>query len=238
MRDRFCEYWYSAPSAQLGVRWRGQIQSHVAQPYWDTPPKSLSFRRTPCPSITFSETSFHLINQIFLSSFCFWYGQFLKSLLNVLQYCLCFMLSFFHHKTCGISALLCMYAKSLQSCLTLGHPMYCSPPGSSVQPSPPALEGRLITTGPPGKSLPRHLWSRQVGSSSEPPFSPSYFWASNSYLSFKSQFRDHSIHFDSLVLWALCTTIATDSNELLANAHTHAFFSNHILTHISYLPLD
>ena len=34
----------------------------------------------------------------------FWCGPFLKSLLNLLQYCFCFMLWFFGHKACGILA--------------------------------------------------------------------------------------------------------------------------------------
>ena len=32
----------------------------------------------------------------------FWCGPFLKSLLNLLQYCFCFMFWFFGHKACGI----------------------------------------------------------------------------------------------------------------------------------------
>ena len=36
--------------------------------------------------------------------FLFWCAPFLKSLLNLLQYCLCFMLWFFGHKACEILA--------------------------------------------------------------------------------------------------------------------------------------
>ena len=59
----------------------------------------------------------------------FWCGLFLKSLLNFLQYCLCFMFSFFGHKAYGILALL---------------------PG--IKPTPPMLEGKGLTPGPLRKS--------------------------------------------------------------------------------------
>ena len=52
-------------------------------------------------------------------------GPFLKSLLNLLQYCFCFMFWFFGREACGI--------------LT-------SRPG--IEPAPPALEGRVLTTAP------------------------------------------------------------------------------------------
>ena len=55
--------------------------------------------------------------------------QFLKSLLNALQYCFCFMFWFFDRKTCGI-LVLCPGIKS----------------------PPPALEDGVLTTGPPGKT--------------------------------------------------------------------------------------
>ena len=66
---------------------------------------------------------------IFLKIF-FWCGPFLKSLLNVLQYCFCFMFWFFGCEVCGILV---------------------AWPG--LEPTPPALEGKVLTTGPPGKSL-------------------------------------------------------------------------------------
>ena len=60
----------------------------------------------------------------------FWCRPFLKSLLNMLQCCFCFMFWFFGHKACGILA-----------------------PQPGIKPTPPALEGKVLTTGPPGKSL-------------------------------------------------------------------------------------
>ena len=54
----------------------------------------------------------------------------LKSLLNFLQYCFCFMFCFGGHETCGILA-----------------------PWPGIKPAPDALEGEVLTTGLPGKSL-------------------------------------------------------------------------------------
>ena len=54
----------------------------------------------------------------------------LKSLLNFLQYCFCFMFCFWGHETCGILA-----------------------PWPGIEPAPDALEGEVVTTGLPGKSL-------------------------------------------------------------------------------------
>ena len=45
-----------------------------------------------------------------------------KSLLNLLQYCFCFMFCFFDHKMCGIVA-----------------------PRPGTEPSPSALEGKILT---------------------------------------------------------------------------------------------
>ena len=56
--------------------------------------------------------------------------HFLKSLLNMLQYCFCFMFWFFGPEACGILA-----------------------PQPGIELVPPALEGEVLTTGPPGKSL-------------------------------------------------------------------------------------
>jgi len=53
-----------------------------------------------------------------------------KSLLNLLQYCFFFMFWFVGCEACGILA-----------------------PGQGVEPAPPALEGQVLATGPPGKSL-------------------------------------------------------------------------------------
>ena len=54
----------------------------------------------------------------------------LKSLLNLLQYYFCFMFWFCGREACGILA-----------------------PRPGVEPTPPALEGEVLTTEPPGKSL-------------------------------------------------------------------------------------
>ena len=64
-------------------------------------------------------------------------GPFLKSLLNFLQYCFCFMLWLLGLEACGILA-----------------------PYPGIEPTPPALEGRVLTTGPPGKSPVGGLWER------------------------------------------------------------------------------
>ena len=55
---------------------------------------------------------------------------FLKPLLILLQYCFCFTFCFFGHEACGILAFR---------------------PG--IQPTSPASEGDILTSGPPGKSL-------------------------------------------------------------------------------------
>ena len=54
----------------------------------------------------------------------------LKVLLNLLQYCFCFLFWFFVREACGILA---------------------APPG--IKPAPPALAGEVLTTGPAEKSL-------------------------------------------------------------------------------------
>ena len=53
------------------------------------------------------------------------------SLLNLLQYCFCFMLWFFGPKACGIPG-----------------------PQLGIKPIPSASEGEVFTPGPPGKALP------------------------------------------------------------------------------------
>ena len=64
--------------------------------------------------------------------FCFSFlcGSFKKSLLDLLQYCFCFMFWCFGPKACGI----------------LG-------PQPGIKPIPLALEGKVLTAGPLGKSL-------------------------------------------------------------------------------------
>ena len=64
----------------------------------------------------------------------FWCGPFLKSLLNLLQYCFCFMFWIFGPEACGILA-----------------------PRPGIKPTPSALEGEVLTTGLPGKSLQLYL---------------------------------------------------------------------------------
>ena len=70
---------------------------------------------------------------LFLSFFFFFgCGPFLKSLLNLLQYCFCYVLcfGFFGCEACGILA-----------------------PQPGIEPASPALEGEVLTTGPARKSL-------------------------------------------------------------------------------------
>ena len=55
---------------------------------------------------------------------------FLKSLLNLSQYCFCFLFWFFGHQACGILA-----------------------PQPRIKHVPTALEGGVLTTGPPGEYL-------------------------------------------------------------------------------------
>ena len=57
-----------------------------------------------------------------MSFFFFLNGSFLKALLNLLQYCFCFIFWFFGCETCGILA------------LQLG-----------IEPAPPALAGEVLT---------------------------------------------------------------------------------------------
>ena len=66
----------------------------------------------------------------FFFFFFFWCGPFLKFLLNVLQYCICFVLFFFGHKACGI--------------------LVAQP---RIKPAHPAVEGEV---GLPGK--PHGFW--------------------------------------------------------------------------------
>ena len=65
--------------------------------------------------------------------------HFFKSSLNLLQYSFCFMFWFSGCEACGILALW---------------------PG--IKPAPPALEGKILTTGLPGKSLcvHFHFWDK------------------------------------------------------------------------------
>ena len=71
------------------------------------------------------------------------HSSILKSLLNLFQYCFCFFF-LITHEVCGILASL---------------------PG--IEPVPPALEGKVSTTGPPEKSLEEHF-TKETKSELEP----------------------------------------------------------------------
>ena len=62
-------------------------------------------------------------------SFCFSRGPFLKSLLNLLQYCFWFIFQFFGLEACGVLL-----------------------PLPGMEPTLPTLEGEVLIAGPPGKS--------------------------------------------------------------------------------------
>ena len=79
-------------------------------------------------SIHVSFSTKHWASFFFLEIF-FLCGPFLKSLLNLLQYCFCFMFCFFGREADGILA-----------------------PRPGIEPAPLALEGEVLTAGPPGKS--------------------------------------------------------------------------------------
>ena len=83
-----------------------------------------SFLQSPCPHII-------PILSFFFFSFIDYFlcRSFLNSVLNLLQHCFCFMFWFFGPKACG---------------------MLASPPG--MEPAPSVLEGKVLTTRPPGKS--------------------------------------------------------------------------------------
>ena len=82
--------------------------------------------------ITLSLSLYFIFYKIFLwmwTIFLFLFLPFLKSLLNLWQHCFCFVFWFFGHKAYRILA-----------------------PWPGVEPTPPALKGKVLTTGPPGKS--------------------------------------------------------------------------------------
>ena len=91
-----------------------------------------NIEKTGTQGLTFNKPNFSasVRTVLYFLRFFFWCGPFLKSLLNLLQYCFCFMFWFFGHKACGILS---------------------PPPG--IESAPPALEGEVLTTGLPGKSL-------------------------------------------------------------------------------------
>ena len=61
--------------------------------------------------------------------FCFWCGWTVKSLVNLVQYCFCFIFWFLAPEACGVLA-----------------------PWPGIKPAPPALESKVLTTGPPGRA--------------------------------------------------------------------------------------
>ena len=84
--------------------------------------------QTYCVQATGSETFFFVFK-----FFLFQYRPFLKSLLSSLQYCFCFMFWCFGCKICRFLA------------------------PQRIEPTPHTLEGKVLTTGPPGKSTFFHL---------------------------------------------------------------------------------
>ena len=72
----------------------------------------------------------HFFFFFFFLDLFFWCGPFLKSLLNLLQYCFCSLCCFFGREACGILA-----------------------PRPGIEPALPAVEGEVPATGPPGRSL-------------------------------------------------------------------------------------
>ena len=73
---------------------------------------------------------YFIYKYIFFAFKDFFMWTIFKVLLNLIQYCFCFMFLFFGCVACGISA-----------------------PQSRIKPRPPVLEGKVLTTGLPGKSL-------------------------------------------------------------------------------------
>ena len=93
---------------------------------------TMLFSSSPTGQITYSFpcviTELYLL---FIFKIFFLCGPFLKSLLNLLQYCFCFLcFGFFGCVACGILA-----------------------PRPGIKLSPPMLEGEVLTSRPPGKSL-------------------------------------------------------------------------------------
>jgi len=128
---------------------------------------------------------------LFLSKI-FWCGPFLKSLLNLLQYCFCFMFWCFGHETCEILA-----------------------PLPGIEPIPPALEDKVLITGPPGKS----------------PSPTLYWWPSQSFL--HSHCSSHiclwQLYFQKSLIWL--SHFNQGSPKL--NYHSNTL---RILEHSSWIP--
>ena len=77
-----------------------------------------------------NDKSLEVTEYVFIKKNFFWCGPFLKSLLNLLEYCFCFMFWFSNRKVYGTPA-----------------------PRPGIEPASFALEGEVLTTGLPGKSL-------------------------------------------------------------------------------------
>ena len=102
------------------------------------------FKSPVVPKLSFIASNFlsvpysiwdHKLHLGFLFFF-FWCWPFLKSLLNLLQCCFCFLFWVFGHVPCGIPA-----------------------PPLGMEPAPAALEGEVLAAGPPGKFMPLVLMS-------------------------------------------------------------------------------
>ena len=79
------------------------------------------------PGVTLSQKNIPIDAKFFFfKNFLMW-AIFKKSVLNLLQYCFCFVLIFFGCEAYGILA-----------------------PSPGIEPSAPALEGKILTTGLPG----------------------------------------------------------------------------------------
>ena len=138
-----------APKQEKPLQWE------ACAPHLESSACSLQLEKSPCsnkdptqPKIINDETKNYVKTYIKLHSLFFWYiilridllaclcfktlhrPFFFKSLLSLLQYCFYFMfLVFFGCKACEILA-----------------------PWPGFEPTPPALEGEVLTTGPPGRS--------------------------------------------------------------------------------------
>ena len=103
---------------------------------WSKGNFSLRSNSVQLPSIKQNLNAFF---SFFLFTFFLNVNRIWKRLLNLLQYCFCFMFLFSGHEACGILA-----------------------PQSRIKPPPPALEGKVLTSRPPGKSLNHFLiWGKK-----------------------------------------------------------------------------
>ena len=89
----------------------------------------------------------------------------------------------------------CMYAKWLQSCLTMCNPMVCSPAGSSVH---GILQARIlqlvVISFSRGSSRPRNPWGEPICTHISPLF---YFW---DFLPIQVT-KEHGVEFSVLYRW-------------------------------------